>query len=783
MNVILEKRNDISVDAQSIKAISGTLGVNQKLIELLFLRGMKTEKDVRDFLFPDVGNFHDPFLMKGMREAVDRIDSAIENNEKIVVYGDYDADGICSNAILSLYLKSRGVEVFSHTPNRIGDGYGLNNDTLEKIIEEVMPDLIITCDCGISCYDEVEFVKDLGVDIIVTDHHEPGEKTPDCVVINPKQNGCGYPFKGLCGAGVVLKLVQALSGFEVMEKYLDLCSVATIADLVPLLDENRLIVQLGLSRIPSTENIGLKALFSSNNLIKPMASDVAFKISPRINAAGRMGDAYRAFELLTTENRTRVAEIISELETENDRRKEMCNEMYMEALVDLHYEDIVNTRAIILCNSSWEKGITGILAAKLCGDFMRPTFVLAKSGDGSYKGTCRSIEGINIFEVLSACSDLLIEFGGHSQAAGFSISPDKVEAFKLRIKDVLSGYDAKLFLPTFLYDDEIELKDLNYDFVESLSMLEPTGNSNPKPTFKIKSEKTVVSPCKNNAAHVSINVDDTLQVFAFNYAELSYQLMSSKSKELVIELQRNSFGGKDIKGILRACSPEDLYVSDIVANAYNLSLSMYESDEKAEYKTYSCVDDVYTAELYGTLVVADNKNTYEKFIQTHEILVNEYAYVTTINNFSRIIVAPVFEQDNLSLANYNKIIFLFKPFTDGVISYLNSQTKATVYVPQNEDKLPALSTERNVFTTYYDMLKRNGNTEFKNFTAFYKKVKKEFPACDYAQLVLCTAVFEEVGIVSITREPFKIAVNKVKADLNNSKLYVRVKEENNRAGC
>lgn len=783
MNVLLEKRNDISVDTQTIKDISGAIGVNKKLVELLFLRGMKTEKDVHDFLFPDAGNFYDPFLMKGMREAVDRINAAIENDEKIVVYGDYDADGICSNAILSLYLKSRGMEVFSHTPNRIGDGYGLNNDTLEKIIEEIMPDLIITCDCGISCYDEVEFVKDLGVDIIVTDHHEPGEKIPDCVVVNPKQSDCKYPFKGLCGAGVVLKLVQALSGFETMEKYLDLCSVATIADLVPLLDENRLIVQLGLSRIPSTENIGLKALFASNNLVKPTASDVAFKISPRINAAGRMGDAYRAFELLTTDNRTRVAEIISELETENDRRKEMCNEMYSEALVDLHYEDIVNTRAIILCNSSWEKGITGILAAKLCGDFMRPTFVLAKSGDDSYKGTCRSVEGINIFEVLSGCSDLLLEFGGHSQAAGFSISPDKVETFKLRVKDILSKYDANLFLPKFLYDDEIGLKDLSYEFVESLSMLEPTGNSNPKPTFKIKAEKVVVSPCKNNAAHVSINIADALQVFAFNYSELSYQLMSAKSKDLVVELQRNSFGGKDVKGILRACSPEDLYVSDVVTKAYNLSLSMYESDDKAKYKTYLDVDEVYSDELYGTLVVADDKETYEKFVQTHPLLVNEYAYVTTINNFSRIIVAPVFEQNNLSLANYNKIIFLFKPFTDGIISFLNSQTKAEIFVPKNDDKLPALSTDRSVFTTYYEMLKKNGNAEFKNFTAFYKKLKKEFPSCDYAQLVFCAAVFEEVGIITITREPFGVTVNKVKADLNNSKLYVRVKEENNRAGC
>ena len=209
---------------------------------------------------------------------------------------------------------------------------------------------------------------------------------------------------------------------------------------------------------------------------------------------------------------------------------------------------------------------------------------------------------------------------------------------------------------------------------------------------------------------------------------------------------------------------------------------MYEGDDKAEYKTYSDIDDVYSTELYGTLVVAENKVSYEKFVQMHPMLLNEYAYVTTINNFSRIIIAPVFEQSNLLLANYNKIIFLFKPFSDGVISFLNSQTKATVYVPQDDDELPTLSADRSVFTTYYEILRKNGDTEFKNFTAFYKKIKKECPVCDYAQLVFCTAVFEEIGILSITRVPFMITVNKVKADLNNSKLYVQVKEENNRAG-
>ena len=512
MNTKITKRNNSIIDYDAVSNIAASLNLNNKLVELLFSRGFIDEKSIVSFLHPNAENFYDPFLMKGMTEAVERINYAIENQERVIIYGDYDADGICANAILSLYLSSKGLDVYSHTPNRIGEDYGLNVETLEKLIEEVIPDLIITCDCGISCHDEVEFIQDLGVDVIVTDHHEVGSVVPECTVINPKQEDCHYPFSMLCGAGVALKVVQALGGKADMLKYLDLCSIATIADLVPLLDENRLIVQLGLNMIQSTENKGLKALFENQKISVPTSSDIAYKIAPRINAAGRMGDAYRAFELLTTDNSTRVAEIIKDINKDNERRKKLCNEMYSEAVEDIENEDIVNNRAIVLSHPTWEKGITGIVAAKLCGDYNRPAFIMVNSGN-AYKGTCRSIDGINVYEILTECADLLLEFGGHSQAAGFSIEQKNIPEFKQRVNAILRRYDGDLFLPNTEYDVEIAESELTYNFVNALDLLEPTGNSNSKPLFKLTECSFAVSPCKNNTNHISIVLDNKFQIF------------------------------------------------------------------------------------------------------------------------------------------------------------------------------------------------------------------------------------------------------------------------------
>lgn len=311
--------------------------------------------------------FHDPFSMKGMHEAVERIEQAVNGKETVVIYGDYDADGVCAAAILALYLSCRGLEVYVHIPNRVGDGYGLNNDSLEKIISAHMPDLIITCDCGISGAEEVRFALELGVDMIITDHHEVSGEIPECIVVNPKQEDCGYPFNMLCGAGVALKLVEALGSRDEMLEYTDLACVATIADLVPLSDENRLIVQFGLERINKRRNLGLAMLFDELDLDTVTSGDIAYKAAPRINAAGRMGDAYRAFELLTVTDVGKIKNIIDEITEDNARRKEMCDEMYSEAVGDIAFENLIDNRAIVLSHPSWEKGITGYSCGSSCG--------------------------------------------------------------------------------------------------------------------------------------------------------------------------------------------------------------------------------------------------------------------------------------------------------------------------------------------------------------------------------------------------------------------------------
>ena len=295
MNLTTQKINDFTPDAALVERLSKSLGLNKKLVELLILRGYDNADAINVFLHPDPQNFYPPETMLGMSETVERLKLAMENNERVVVYGDYDADGICASAILSLYLSEHGVQVYTHIPDRLGEGYGLNVESVERIIENVMPDLILTCDCGISAVEEVELAKDLGVDIVVTDHHEVGKQLPDCVIVNPHQENCKYPFKELCGAGVALKIVQALGGIDEALKYLDLAAIATIADLVDLTDENRLIVQLGLECLSSSKNIGVSALIGELKLKSVTSSDIAFKIAPRINAAGRMGSAYRAF--------------------------------------------------------------------------------------------------------------------------------------------------------------------------------------------------------------------------------------------------------------------------------------------------------------------------------------------------------------------------------------------------------------------------------------------------------------------------------------------------------
>ena len=779
MNVKILPKNEYSVNFATIEEIARKLRLDKRFVELMFSRGLCDEKTINSFLHPKKEMFYDPFLMKGMSEAVDRLNRAIENREKVVVYGDYDADGVCASSILSLYLSTRGLDVLVHIPNRIGEGYGLNVESLGRIIENEMPDLILTCDCGISGANEVRFVLDLGVDIIVTDHHEISGEIPECIVVNPKQEDCSYPDNMLCGAGVALKLIEALSDRQTMLEYIDLACVATIADLVPLVNENRLIVQFGLQKINERKNLGLRLLFDKLKVENVTSGDIAYKIAPRINAAGRMGDAYRAFELLTEKDVNRVREIVAEIEEDNSKRKEICDEMYNEAVGDLEYEDLVNNRAIILSHPDWEKGITGIVAARLAGDYNRPSFILVKSGD-TYKGTCRSVDGINVHELLSYCRDTLVEFGGHSQAAGFSILPDKISEFKVKVNEFLKKYDDELFLPQCRYDMEIEVSDVTYDFVQSLDLLEPTGNGNVKPLFKITLNEAKISPCKNNQSHISVMLDSGFQLFAFNYSKLAYQFLAPGKKTIVTELQTSSYGGKQVKGIIRACSPENLYINDLAAQSYFYGLLKYIPSSSARYTVYKEEDiENITLNQYGTLIVAGSRESYEKFISLHSRpMFSEYMYATTKGNFTRIIVAPVME-NNLSFANYNRIIFLDAPLNNGVISHLNRLTKAEIFVPEQFSEKYEVSTDRDVFAKYFELIRSAQNAQVASQIALFKHLAKTNDI-SLNQFVFCISVFEDLGIIRVSDTPFRISVNRgVRADLTKSKIYNLVKEKTN----
>lgn len=772
MNLTTQKINDVVPDRATVEHISEKLGLNKKLVELLILRGYDNIDSINVFLHPDADNLYPPESMLGMTECCERIRQAIENKEKIVVYGDYDADGICASAILSLYLSTCGLEVHTHIPDRLGEGYGLSVESIERIIDETMPDLIITCDCGISAIEEVELAKDLGVDIIVTDHHEVGENKPDCIVVNPHQTECKYPFKDLCGAGVALKIVQALGGVEAADNYFDLAAIATIADLVSLTDENRLIVQFGLERMTKSKNFGILALLDALKLKTVTSSDIAFKIAPRINAAGRMGSAYRAFELFTSDDPAVVAEMLEQIMQANTDRKTLCDEIYAQALTILRNEDLVKNRAIILSSECWEKGVTGILAARLVNDFKRPAFILVKNDD-EYKGTCRSIDGINIYEILSKNSDLLKEYGGHNQAAGFTIMPENIEEFKSRVYSELASVDISAFIPSLKYDMELDANDVTREFAKSLGLLEPTGNNgNPKPMFMTRTSSLTATPLKTNPSHTILKTDDGLQFFAYNSYNLNSYYSGATDREMVYELVDSDYSPRLY---LRGCAPSKLAVNDALAKAAYLRMLNYEETDEVDYKVYASDElDRLIDDPFGILLIAGCKATYDKFAASpnKNVIMHEMLCETAVNVYTRLIVSPELSK-NFMLENYKKVIFLDSPPSTAVIGYINRRSHADVYIPKIDSRaemFDCIRADRALFGSYYTAIKSNADIKAPNVYAYFKALKSRVKTLELPQFIVCLSVFVQLGFMVFGGERGIIIKNN-SGGLENSSIY------------
>ena len=483
------------------------LPVPRRLLELLVERGIDTPRLAQEYLHPEKSLLHDPMLMQGMDRAVAVIRESIARGDEIIVFGDYDVDGVTATAILLTYLRKQGAKAGFYIPDRHGEGYGLNMAAIDRLAAHAR--LLITVDCGITCPDEVAHARELGMRVIVTDHHQLGPRLPDCeAVLNPLMGD--YPFRRLCGAGVAFKLVQALGGEEAIEPLWELAALATIADIVPLMGENRVIVANGLCAMAQTKRPGLIALMESAG-VEPKnvsASDVAYRMAPRINAGGRLALASRGVELLTTRKLETAREIAQELDQDNTKRRELELSIFNEADQAVQREiDFMRERAIVVSGEGWNPGVIGLAASRLVEKYKWPTVLLAQDGDVCV-GSARSIPGVNIHDAMATCRDLFVRFGGHAQAAGLTIETKNVPEFRRRLTDAIREQaEPEAFIPTEEYDLELELSEMTEELIDAFSAMQPTGFGNPAPVFCVRGVNTTdVRQIGKEGAHLRMRL-------------------------------------------------------------------------------------------------------------------------------------------------------------------------------------------------------------------------------------------------------------------------------------
>lgn len=474
---------------QKSDELAKELQISPLVAKLLILRGVHTKEEAERFLYDGKDQMHDPFLMKGMTKAVSRIRDAAQRREKIRICGDYDADGVSSTSILICILKHLRIPFDFYIPNRFTEGYGLNRDAVEQASREGIQ-LIVTVDNGISAYDAVERANELGLDVIVTDHHEPPEQLPKAFsIVNPKQPGCEYPFKQLAGAGVALKLGQALLG-NIPDEWFELAAIGTVADLMPLLDENRIIVKTGLQQLQHSRFPGLCALMKLANVKREniSATDIGFSLGPRINAPGRLAHAEAAVRLMITDAEDEAQLLAERLDVLNRKRQKIVEQITREALAQIEQEQMQDHPFLVVAKEHWHHGVVGIVASKLLDKFYRPVIVLSIDPDtGLAKGSARSIERFDIHKALVNCDDLLEHYGGHQAAGGMTLKVEHIEAFRTKLHQLTNEWlTEEDFVPIKDADIECSLNEISLDSIAELQILAPYGAGNPYPTVIVK---------------------------------------------------------------------------------------------------------------------------------------------------------------------------------------------------------------------------------------------------------------------------------------------------------
>lgn len=725
--------------------------------KLLYYRGVDTVEKAKKFLSPDKKGFNNPFLLNGVKQAIARIEKAKELNENVFIFGDYDADGVCATTVLYYCLLEFGITASFYVPER-EEGYGINVETIKRFNEQKSIDLIITVDCGVSDKDKIEQLNQMGIDVIVTDHHEPPEDLPECITINPKIKGQEYPFDGLCGAGVAYKLGYALIG-ENANKYLDFVAVATVADSMDLVEENRDITVEGLKILNDPKRLRLPFKYLLNDNIRQItAQTIAYNIAPRINAGGRMGDANTALNLFTEQSTDKIYSLAVKLSEYNVARQVECDNIYREAKDRIKKYSLYKNDIILVKDERWNPGFIGIVAAKLVEDFSRPVIVFA-GHDGHLKGSARSVDGVNIYDAICSVKDLLLGFGGHSQAAGVSIEKENFS----KLDKQLNSYAKKTY---GVFDTEKKMfaewqidKPFSLRFAKEVESLEPFGVGNRRPMFALSVGEIDSLPLKAGSPHYSFKTD-FIEVLDFNGESNVATLAMPIEKIVLFELNLSSFKGRES---LKA------YSRKIVANyndfkALSLEIINNELDKVTCYKQdeFESITkkDVDFSIRTGTLFVINDPNTFAEYEELKNLPISLFVPENKgVQNC--VIVSPKEIPEG-----FDKVIYLDKPL--GCLT-----TSSKNYCVQDIDGckwVDNLQTDRSDFARIFNLLTSLNGKPINTITNFVRKYSGDE---DPVQTLFVAKVFLELNIFNIKNGYFYYD-QKIKNALTNSKLYSKI---------
>ena len=756
-----EKLNKISCLAEK-------MGLTEQIVRILFARGIDTEEAIRVFMHPSKNNFLSPFLMQGMKEAVEMIEDARTQGKTVVIFGDYDADGICASAIMYYALRDYGIQPYVYIPER-ADGYGLSIEMIDRIFEECNPDLFITVDCGISNAKEAQYIYELGADIIITDHHELPEVLPDCVVVNPKIKD-DYPYDNLCGAGVAFKVACALIGERAYD-YLDFATLATVADSVPLLGENRDIVTEGLKRF----NTNIRPCFAGligKTYDTITAQSLAFTIAPRVNAAGRMGDAYTAFLLFISNNAKEIYDLTVKLCAYNTERQKYCDELYLCAKQKLKQKGAFG-KVIMLCDESWNAGFIGIVAARIADEYKRPTLLFVRNGN-MLKGSARSIDSINIFSVLKNCSQFIEEFGGHSQAAGVNVRVENFEALEQALNDEISKcYDQTDFEERILVSQEVTTR-FPEKLARELVTLEPYGVGHRKPLFSIPLNTCETRVLKSGSPHLAIK-SDYIDLTYFSGVKHLKILQSDVHKKIIFEVNISKFKGREyVKGIVRNLLYDgrtgDYTAERIFANAVSRTklnqvpvnitkLNTKEIQNLILQKKEDCA--------YGLCLIAEDRKTLQYYPMLKDLNCDLF-YPTTRDVSNTLLLSPAVDAE---LSGYRDIVFLDTPADYNILSIAGRQVFVNGEICGYKT-FENLSVSRERLLEIFSALRREVNG-LQGATPEEVAYDCDGLGFGQADLIFALNVFEELGLISFDDD--KLTVYRgIKTELNDSAIYRKI---------